>query len=94
MPARLLADVEIMVGFLATSIATYRPLYQSVFGDVPVSKGGYSAKSKPDPSHKYFNQRRHSVKVSAVKPDNHKSTRGITVTNQFEFSSYDYSCER
>lgn len=32
-PSSILGDVEIMAGFLATSIATYRPLYRFVFKD-------------------------------------------------------------
>ncbi|KAJ3565028.1 hypothetical protein NPX13_g7646 [Xylaria arbuscula] len=34
-PTFLLGDVELMIGFLATSIATYRPLYRFIFVEAP-----------------------------------------------------------
>lgn len=57
MPPTLVADVEIMVGFLATSIATYRPLYRRLFkGIAPSSSRNYK------PLHSDDSRRRNRVK--------------------------------
>ncbi|KAG6365194.1 hypothetical protein INS49_006802 [Diaporthe citri] len=85
MPSIFLADVEIMVGFLATSIATYRPLYRRVFkGIVPSSSQNYRP-GYSDGSRRY----NHVTRIFAGgKPTDHSSStnnsRGIVVTDQIE----------
>lgn len=42
----MLSDVEVMVGFLATTIATYRPLYRRIFQGTGYFNAGYSANKR------------------------------------------------
>ncbi|KAL1850369.1 hypothetical protein Daus18300_012964 [Diaporthe australafricana] len=85
MPSIFLADVEIMVGFLATSIATYRPLYRRIFkGIVPSSSRNYTP-GYSDGS----NRKNHVTRIFASgKSTDHSSgtgnSRGIFVTDQIE----------
>lgn len=87
MPSIFLADVEIMVGFLATSIATYRPLYRRVFkGIVPSSSQNYRP-GYSDGSRRYNHN--HVTRIfTGGKPTDHSSStdhsRGIVVTDQIE----------
>lgn len=85
MPSIFLADVEIMVGFLATSIATYRPLYRRVFkGIVPSSSRNYKP-DYSDGSRRYHHVTR--IFAGGKQTDHSSSTnnsRGIVVTDQIE----------
>lgn len=86
MPSVLLADVEIMVAFLATSIATYRPLYRRVIkGIVPSTAQGLVYK----PEYKYSDGPKHVTRIFAGGKQDDRTKkggngRGIVVTDQIE----------
>lgn len=87
MPPTLVADVEIMVGFLATSIATYRPLYRRLFkGIAPSSSRNYK------PLHSDDLRRRNRVKrilAGGRQSEDNTSTdnwRDVVDTDQIELT--------
>ncbi|CAH0055866.1 unnamed protein product [Clonostachys solani] len=96
MPSVILADVEIMVGFLATSIAIYRPLYQFVFrGSRLTSSQGYIRQDKSTNPYSYSSSSRRPQHTKRVHTDNRNNgeegsaefCHGITVTDQIELAT-------
>ncbi|KAI1826292.1 hypothetical protein F4861DRAFT_497758 [Xylaria intraflava] len=88
-PNSLLGDVEILTGFLATSIATYRPLYRFIFKEAP----GTSESSKPGPYDGAAKRDTGGVEVSigtgdASRADSRtsRSRHGILVTEHVELT--------
>ncbi|KAI1737053.1 hypothetical protein F4680DRAFT_430131 [Xylaria scruposa] len=92
-PSTLLGDVEIMVGFLATSIATYRPLYQFIFADSVKGGSGGSADSEFLTYSSGHKNDSYGTKVSVAAGGTSNvilgSRRGITVTDYIELRSHD-----
>ena len=92
----MLADVEIMFGFLATSVVTYRPLYRYISKGTNSSTYGYPSDPAPVP----FYQRpkgseQHSAGAfvgseSEVPGGFHSTANGITVTDQIELTRHKY----
>ncbi|GAW20562.1 hypothetical protein ANO14919_100700 [Xylariales sp. No.14919] len=92
-PSSLLGAVELMVGFLATSIATYRPLYQFVFVERMGRSSGSAADTEPTPYHVSYqkSQFRRDVLVGTggVSGDfSSESQRGIVVTSHIELTRH------
>ncbi|RWA05230.1 hypothetical protein EKO27_g9876 [Xylaria grammica] len=92
-PSSLLGAVELMVGFLATSIATYRPLYQFVFVERMGRSSGSAADTEPTPYHISYqkSQFRRDVLVGTggVSGDfSSESQRGIVVTSHIELTRH------
>ncbi|KAI0449570.1 hypothetical protein F5B21DRAFT_493942 [Xylaria acuta] len=92
-PSTLLGDVEMMVGFLATSIATYRPLYQFIFTDSVTGRSGGSAESEFSNYGSGHKGNSYGIKVSVATGDTSHiilgSRRGITVTDYIELQSHE-----
>ncbi|KAI1141050.1 hypothetical protein F5Y05DRAFT_423886 [Hypoxylon sp. FL0543] len=95
-PSALLGDIEIMVCFLATSVATYRPLYQLFFKDSIISNSQYSHPVSNDTSrHRVMlkGTQRSSIVQEDVAPILDSSLRyphhGIIVTNDIEMTRQD-----
>ncbi|KAI0408803.1 hypothetical protein F4802DRAFT_367946 [Xylaria palmicola] len=93
-PSSLLGDVEIMVGFLATSIATYRPLYRFIFKESVGNRPGGLADDGLVNYNGACRNNSHGRRVSVVTGDTPHillgaSRRGITVTDYIELRSHD-----
>ncbi|KAI0379514.1 hypothetical protein F5Y04DRAFT_282935 [Hypomontagnella monticulosa] len=91
-PSAMLADVEIMIAFLATSIATYRPLYRFIFKDSNPTKYGYSANSG-SASYGGYKRNQYGTKVQVgtgvTNSISTHSRHGITVTDHIELTRHD-----
>ncbi|KAI1381947.1 hypothetical protein F4677DRAFT_400348 [Hypoxylon crocopeplum] len=93
-PASLPADVEIMVGFLATSIAKYRPLYRLIFkgGDsIPLSHG---RNQKSDYAENRYGKDNHDMNIYVGERPRSDSASddlwyGITITDEIELVRHD-----
>lgn len=81
-PAGLASAAELMVGFLAASMPTYRPLYRRLrHGDFEGSNGASNS------GHEYrFEHPRNTVKITGGNGGAPLSGTGINVTNQFEMN--------
>ncbi|KAJ0106743.1 hypothetical protein J7T55_001267 [Diaporthe amygdali] len=81
-PAGLASAAELMVGFLAASMPTYRPLYRRLrHGDFEGSNGASNS------GYEYrFEHPRNTVKITGGNGGAPLSGTGINVTNQFEMN--------
>lgn len=87
MPTVMLSDVEVMVGFLATSIATYRPLYRRIFQGTGAFSTGYSANKRSGFADDFSHPTGHTTNISRnrnLRSQSGESQHGIIVTDQIE----------
>ncbi|KAI1417204.1 hypothetical protein F5Y13DRAFT_185275 [Hypoxylon sp. FL1857] len=95
-PSGMLGDIEIMICFLATSIATYRPLYHLIFKESTAvnSENSHSAGKKTPHHENIFEVTQYSANVrGGVMSTLDRSLKypqgGITVTNDIEMTRQD-----
>lgn len=82
-----------MVGFLAASIATYRPLYRFIFVEPSTrhSEGGVDSGAAPYRGIYQSNPQRRSILVGTSDPSGNRADnlrRGIVVTNHIELTRH------
>ncbi|KAI1419333.1 hypothetical protein F5Y12DRAFT_794065 [Xylaria sp. FL1777] len=92
-PSSILGDVELAIGFLATSVATYRPLYRFIFKDSLGKTTGRRTGSGFSPYH--GSSGRNHFRADATPgarrnsdANSGESRRGIVVTNHIELSRH------
>ncbi|KAI2468305.1 hypothetical protein F4781DRAFT_399075 [Annulohypoxylon bovei var. microspora] len=93
-PSSLLATIECMTGFIATSIATYGPLYRHIFKTSDPSSRNASDEFGPSRHLQRHNDDGYNVQISTgLASGDHNSTsswhRGIMITDRIELTRHD-----
>ncbi|KAI0010719.1 hypothetical protein F4779DRAFT_576580 [Xylariaceae sp. FL0662B] len=92
-PSSLLATIECMTAFIATSIAAYGPLYRRIFKSSKATSQGRSNDIHPSHSVRRYNDDGYNVQVSlGTSSEQHSSAhswrRGIIITDHIELTRH------